>query len=737
MMQKELKTYYSIPDLLSMRIKGVPQNRQGLEYRAKRERWLYREVKATGGKKGTRREYQIPVYLQDLIRQQILDEQVHAVVCKQVIADISVTNANEMTAIGLSTTALMDWQRSCAEARLAIVREVEYLMVNGMGRTSAIESLVTHAANNQLRPELQQLVAVANAKAGQSRKLSIRSVFDWCGSVRKAQDSRTSPLAALAPKAKISKIPAWGAPLLKLWSQPQKPNLTSVLHILPQYLPAQIACPSYAQARRFLQEQVGHVDRERGRSGSRKLKAIQPFMRRDTTILQPTDCYTMDGHTFDAEVAHPIHGRPFRPEITAVIDVATRRLVGYSIDLAESGWAVLDAIRMAACDCGIPALLYVDNGAGYCNALMKAEGTGLMARLGTQMTHSLPYNSQARGLIERSHQTIWVKAAKKLPTFIGSDMDDQARQKVFKVVRSDIKKAGKSLGLISWERFLDFAKHEAEAYNHQPHRGLPKIRDDQTGKLRHLTPIEAWESARHDGWQPEHVLELEKEDLFRPYVVRKINRGEINLFSNRYFARELEQYHGDELAIGYDIHNSEKVWVRDDDGRLICIATINANQTSYFPKSVIEQAREKRAAGRMRAVAAKQSEIIAELGTGRVIEHIEQQTTLPAHFRAPDQALAELNQSKKTVASMSMSIVPFPRQRAVENLTESGIDTKRDLDESPLQRWLRLDEVMQSTGDIASPAERMFWERFPQSKKFKLLLEENEELRLRQQRQLG
>ncbi|MDC5138046.1 DDE-type integrase/transposase/recombinase, partial [Acinetobacter baumannii] len=125
-----------------------------------------------------------------------------------------------------------------------------------------------------------------------------------------------------------------------------------------------------------------------------------------------------DGHCFDAEVAHPQHGKPFRPELTSIIDVATRRLVGWSIALSESSWAVLDAIRMSATECGIPAIFYVDNGSGYKNDLPKAQWRGFLARLNPEVSHALPYNSQANGLIERSHQTIWVKAAKNLPTYI-------------------------------------------------------------------------------------------------------------------------------------------------------------------------------------------------------------------------------------------------------------------------------------------------------------------------------
>ncbi|MCW3528635.1 hypothetical protein K6Y52_38335, partial [Burkholderia cenocepacia] len=101
--------------------------------------------------------------------------------------------------------------------------------------------------------------------------------------------------------------------------------------------------PSIHQVRRFL-DKLGAVTLQTGRMGSRELKTMLPFIRRTFDKLLPNDIWSGDGHTFDAEVQHPLHGRPFRPEITSIIDVATRRAVGISLDLAESSFAVLDAL---------------------------------------------------------------------------------------------------------------------------------------------------------------------------------------------------------------------------------------------------------------------------------------------------------------------------------------------------------------------------------------------------------
>ncbi|MFZ3191707.1 MAG: transposase family protein [Moraxellaceae bacterium] len=453
-----MKVYFSIQELLSMQIQGMPNSRQAFEYRAKKEDWGFREVKSNG-RNGSRREYLVPTEVAIAVHQQLLQQAADAAPALPVVID-----QTQLPAV-VAPSQLADWQRQCAEARLVLVREVQQRMKAGGKKTAALQSVVDDASAGVLAAHLQGFVSIANARAGDDRAISRRSLFEWVGLVEQAEQHKQSAVALLAPKPRAQKIPTWAGALLKVWGQPQKPNLTTVLDMLPQFLPAGVECPSYSQAYRFLSEKVGNVEREKGRMGSRSLKNIQPFIRRDTTILQPSDVYTADGHCFDAEVAHPSHGRPFRPEITAVVDVATRVMVGWSLDLAESGWAVLDAIRMSATHYGVPAVFYVDNGSGYKNDLMKNEGLGLLARLGTSSEHSLPYNSHARGIIERSHQSVWVKAAQNLPTYMGKDMDDQAKQQAFKVTRKQIKQFGQSNLMLQWSEFVQVAERVVAEYN--------------------------------------------------------------------------------------------------------------------------------------------------------------------------------------------------------------------------------------------------------------------------------
>ncbi|TYP83911.1 MULTISPECIES: Mu transposase C-terminal domain-containing protein [Nitrosomonas] len=660
-----IKTHYSCSELVEMKLPGLPSSERRMRDRVKKDGWESIQMSGKGGRGGLRTEYQPPASIMAIIKERALQALIQSTPTPTatIVAQSQPITPNAVTET-VKPGDLKDWQRQIAEARAAICSEVRRLETVG-GTERAIRTVIDLAARGQLPPQLQKLVPVANAKAGMDRALSRTTLYRWLKE-SKRKEATGSSVALLAPKARESAdIPPWAPYLLSLYRQPQKPDLSYCVEQLPSILPPIIIPPSYSAAYRFLQK-MSKTELQRGRMGNRELKKILPFVRRDTSHMWPTTAYTADGHTFDAEVAHPAHGRAFRPEITTVMDIATRKVVGWSAGLAESAWAVLDALRHACLSCGIPSIFYVDNGSGYKNAMMSDEATGFMHRLNIELTHSLPYNSQARGIIERAHQTIWVRAAKMLPTYIGAQMDSEARQKVYKLTRSDIKKSGTSRHLMEWKAFIDWCQQQINDYENHPHRALPKVRD-QDGRLRHQTPNEAWAQAIKEGFEPVNVDPHEAEDLFRPYKTCKITRGEIRLFGNLYFHRDLEHYHGETARVGYDIHDASRVWVRDRTGRLICIAEFEANKRSYFPQSFEERAAQKRAEGRIKRAQAKIDEAEAELNPMHSIEYqpVNELTAIQ---------LNPLSQTEKVAIE---NIAPLPERPGVRPWFTSDIQQYR------------------------------------------------------------
>lgn len=571
---------------------------------------------------------------------------------------------------------LTTWQREVATARKTILDELRRVAA-AVGVNRAIGQVIKLAGTGALPERLQRLVRTANARRGEegARTLSRTSVFRWMSL------EATRGCIGLAPAAPSGEraIPAWVPAFLKAYQTPQKPTIAYCAENLD--LPAGVPAPSYHQVCRFLAK-VSKVDLQRGRLGPQALRTIRLYVRRDTSHMQPGDAYISDGHTFDAEVAHPAHGRPFRPEITLMLDIATRRAVGWSAGLAESTWTVADALRNACETSGVPAIWYADRGAGNQNKVQLDESVGLCARLGIEIARGRPRNPQGHGLSERSHQSIWVRAAKLLPTYMGAAMDREARNTIYKITRADLKAAGTSRLLMPWPEFLRFCAEQVAAYNARPHRGNARIRDAETGRLRHFSPDEAWQQARVGGWQPVKLSPDDASDLFRPYKFCAVRRAQVQLFGNFYFDASLDHYHGEHLAVGYDIHDASRVWVRDRAGRLICVAQWEANRRAYFPQSFIDQARAKRAEGRMARAQAKIDEARAELRPSAVID------------QAPDLQM-ELAEEKLAEATRAALARREPLEAIPENVEPLAAREAPDLNARPFfdtdagkYRWL-------------------------------------------------
>ncbi|MFN3985701.1 MAG: Mu transposase C-terminal domain-containing protein [Rhodocyclaceae bacterium] len=586
----------------------------------------------------------------------------------------------------LFSADLTDRQRLERDARGGVLAAVRRLQGDtGCSQEAALTTLLTSARAGRLEGYLDHMLRLARDPRGRAGDgyPSVRTLKRWI-----------SAGTDLAPKVKRARldVPAWAPVFLREYQQPQKPSVESAYRAACGQWPT-AGRPSIHQVRRFL-ARLGTVTRERGRMGERELKNIRPFVRRTFDQLLPNDVWSPDGHTFDAEVQHPMHGRPFRPEITTFIDIATRRVTGWSVDLAESSHAVADALRYGVERYGIPAIIYSDNGSGYKNAMISDEVTGLIGRLGATPERSLPYNSQARGVIERAHQTIWVAAAKLLPAYMGAAMDREARLQQFKLTRRALK-AGGAMPLMPWDLFVSFCDERIADYNSRAHRSLGGI-----------SPDAAWANHLARGWVPELLGADETATLFRPRVARTLARAEIRLFNNLYFARELEEFHGLEAHIAYDIHDASRVWVYAPDGRLICEAKVNGNARHYFPVPVVEQARQKRAKGRLSRVEVKREEILAEMrGSPALTAPAAGQIVIAGRVIDP----AALSQRAAVLEAIDLEaeLLPAPTQPRSDR---SAADNYAD--------WLALDTRI-ADGEAVSEADARWHRSYPNSAQYK------------------
>jgi putative transposase len=581
----------------------------------------------------------------------------------------------------ISASRLSDSQRSVMTARLAFVREIER-MSQLVTQQRAIETLVSLARTGELSSYLEERVSRANDRKTEDRSLSERTLKRWLSDYRKHGETALAP----ARRQKDMGVPDWAADFLRCFQRPTKPSVEAA------YAEFAGKCqgerPSIHQVRRFLNK-LSPEARETGRRTPQELKALQPFKRRSTQNLLPGDVYTADGHKFDAEVLNPRTGKPYRPETTTVIDVATRRILGISVGEAESTIGVMDALRDAVQRGGMFAIFYVDNGSGFANDTVRE----VVDRLGGTMTHALPYNSQARGLIERAHQTVWVNAAKKLPSYIGADMDKHAGTKVHRLSRKQLRETGSTRLIPAFGEFMAGVEYEIETYNNRPHRGLPKVRDPHTGKLRHQSPNEAWEAARAGGWEPLLAPAELVHDLFRPQVIRKTVRGEIAWANQRYFLGELRELHGQEVRIAYDVRDASRIWVRTLEGELLGEALIDGNASDYMPKPLIEQAYEKREQGQM----------------ARALDKLETLTGKRVELLAPSSAPS---------AQLSHEEMAAARQHAAQQIEQLSTFQLPGDSVARYRLWKQLDARVRDGGEPLSEHEARWHAHYPSRSEF-------------------
>lgn len=722
-----MKTHYSISELLEMNLEKFPKTNRAILYKVEREKWSFIEASCQGGKNGKRREYAPPPEVLKLIQAKKLNEVLGGL--SDFPAPLSSSEEKSSEAAGLPSPDMRggqltigvadgstEQQRLCESARRGVLSAVERVMAeSGVSKEAAMTTVLTQAKMPGFEHIAKLFSLAADGRGGGGKLPSVRTIKRWFA----ARESNS-----LAPKSRTEdmNVPSWLPVFLECYRLPMKPSVSEAYRLFVNRLEGlhspvgkEADVPSIHQVRRWLGK-LGNVERERGRRGARDLKNILPHKRRDFLHLKPAAIYTADGHTFDAEVLNPLSGLPFRPEITTVLDVGTRRCMGWSVGLAESRFTVLEALSHAS-RAAIGALWYVDWGRGFENLMMTDEATGLMGRLGMTMTHSRAYNSQAKGASERSHN-IFTRAAANLPSFVGKNMDDEARQKLFKLSRKEVRLHGKILNspIPTWDEFKGYIERVVDEYNDRPHRSLPKF-TDREGKRRHMSPNEFWALKVAEFGEPPSVSPEEEGYLFRPQVMRTVRRGEVSLFSNTYYSAELMEFNGETVRVGYDVQDALWVWIYDDVGRLICKAEWHGNSTDYMPVSVLERAEDKRNDERLKRNELQQQNILKE----RRVPTIEHQDSVNiggmvldmGQIKAKAAALAARRNREDdlTVEAVAVKTVEMPSE------TEAAAGWS-----VPSEASERFALYQRLCGQTDLPPQAQRWlERYPQSNEYKAL----------------
>ena len=392
----------------------------------------------------------------------------------------------------------------------------------------------------------------------------------------------------------------------------------------------------------------------RGRVTGSEWRGLKPYIDRDVSMFKSNDIWVGDGHSFKAKVQHPIHGQPFVPEVTIIIDWVSRKIVGWSVDLAESTVAVSAAFRHAQQQTRArPLVYYSDNGSGQTGKSIDCPIHGTLARQGIAHETGIPGNPQGRGIIERLWQVTTIPLARTYPTCTWKGADKEATRKMLASLN---RKDGTAERLLpSFSQFLDDLGAMISRYNlEHEHR-----------ELSGNTPEDEYQ-ARFD--KDSIVFGPSDADIemqWMPEVARTPQRGVITLFGNEYARKTLvdELSEGEKVRVRYDIHNADQIYLLHMDGRPIGAAKWNGHKVAAFPVPRIEQLREERAAGKIKRGDKIISEAQAELGrvieiaptveaerVPPIIDYLPPEAFEPRKKPAPEKTILDYLPEKKEVA---------------------------------------------------------------------------------------
>ena len=559
---------------------------------------------------------------------------------------------------GRAMLALSDAQKNIADARLSLVRAVlrladmqgvsakaacSYLVevVNGavlVGKNAnaahptvgfgGLENHPTAALLGIDWDKLFQAALTANARKNGKRTLSVPSLMRWIKAFRESH-SMSEFMVKLSPKPPQSQTPLDGLPwlgaFLSFYRKPNKPTVVMAYDAFQSWYLTEnqgdkANLPSFSTVARVV-KRLPEIVKQVGRKTGSELRQVMPYIKRDWSVLKPNDVWIGDGHSFKARVAHPIHGNPFKPEVTMIIDGATRLIVGWAVSLAENTLAVADAIRYGVHVWGCPAIYYSDNGAGQTAKALDDPKLGILERLGVTHHTGIAGNPQGRGIIERLWQETLIPLAKTYATYLGADADQRTLQKHYRELNSAVKAWNKGNELTvkqakrrsekpTFKQFLADIEQVVAKYNQEHrHSGLPK-----NGHGQHWTPFGFYKRrCEETGFEPDYVPELELNSLFMPQVERTVSRCVVRWLDNEYFSLALAEYHGEKVVIRYDLHRAEQVQVWDMNGKFICLADFEGNRRRAFPESAVENAQRKRLERRVKHLDEQKALAEAEL----------------------------------------------------------------------------------------------------------------------------
>ena len=272
----------------------------------------------------------------------------------------------------------------------------------------------------------------------------------------------------------------------------------------------------------------------------------------------------MDHRQCDAAARGP-DGKPLFPWVTAVMDVRSRRLLGWYLHSGPNQDTILAALRRALLRYGVPRHLLVDNGkdfrakaltGGRKGSLEEGRIRALTQHLGIACHFAAPYNPKAKP-IERAFRTLKEWMERRFEAYRGGSPGERPE---------GLKHLWKRVEALPTLPQLDqlYGEFIEGVYNEHPHAG-----DGMEGR----TPREVYDALLPNRAvvAPEalHLLLMRQTE---PRLVRR-NGVWVNDHGLWYRSAELLKRQGERIYLRYDLAEVGRAFAFDEADRFLCEAT--------------------------------------------------------------------------------------------------------------------------------------------------------------------
>lgn len=414
---------------------------------------------------------------------------------------------------------------------------------------------------------------VAATFIARREQVSVRTVYYW--KELAIQHPREDWLAALAPSFRSEGERADCHP--QIWDciksdylRPEKPSFSACYRRVSSAAAEHgwTPLPSERALRRRLDAEVPKAVQILARAGRDRAKALYPAQRRTRGHLHAMEAVNMDGHKFDVFVRMP-DGTITRLYLIALQDLYSGKFVAWRLSDSENKETTRLVIGDMVERFGIPERITLDNGRAFASKWITGgapnryrfkvrdeDPQGLLTALGVELQFTKPYSGQSKP-IERAFRDL---------------TDDVARHPVcagaYTGNRPDAKPENYASNAVPLDVFRAHVDAMIAEHNARPGRkgGTCAGRSfDETFRMSMEAPgtiVRQPTAAQRSLWL------LASEGL----RARKGN-GEIHIYGNRYWSRELTAFAGRKVIVRFDPdHLTKPLRVYDLDNSLICEA---------------------------------------------------------------------------------------------------------------------------------------------------------------------